>query len=190
MTLQEAAQFIEGLVPAVYHRFYGQPQNLGLGAGIICDRVMYSIYHPDSHTFISVRGLVYVLTHECDIDPANVRPFNDDVLICPIIKLESFLKHFSDAYPTEDLKAYIGNLVTHRVSQLIYLPGGGAFLPNGGIMYLNQITNTKVALVQTAPSQMVGAVSAPGLELIDLALENHLRRVKADRLWFGPPALS
>ena len=71
--------------------FYGSHSGLDLGVGLIYDQIPYAIFDKAEKLFDTVSGLVYVLSHECDVDPNNPRFFNDYVLICPIIDYLEFI---------------------------------------------------------------------------------------------------
>ena len=72
-------------------RFYGPPSGPAIGKGGILKDAIYAAYDDESGRFATVLGMVYVLTHECDIDPANDRGFNTDMLVCPDIRLEDLV---------------------------------------------------------------------------------------------------
>jgi hypothetical protein len=90
MDVKDAYEFMMAHLLTDVGRFYGSGQSLSLGAGLLFRGVRYPIYVEATYLFMTVRGMVYVLTHECDVDPNNIRPFNDDVLICPVIPLGDF----------------------------------------------------------------------------------------------------
>ena len=64
--------------------FYGNCSGLNIGVGLIYDNIPYSIFDRNEKLFDTVAGLVYILSHECDVDEDNPRFFNDDGQICPI----------------------------------------------------------------------------------------------------------
>lgn len=168
-------------------RFYGTTAEVTLGAGALYRGIRFPTYDPDRNIFVTRSGLVCVLTHECDVEVSNSRPFNDDVLICPIIDLGAFVQVFSARYSNEDLRSYLGHLASRRIMQLVCFPGMGDVMPYGGVVFLNQITHTKANAFMLEGAELVGAVSAYGLEVIDQCLRRHLFRPKADRLSFMPP---
>ena len=127
----------------------------------------------------TVRGLVYVVTHECDVSQDNRRPLNDSVLICPLIRFEEFVAEFN-ALP--NLPAFLGELATRDVFRAIYVPSLRE-IPYGAILYLNRITSTHVSAFEESGVDCIGAVSTTGLREIDASLQNLLMREKADRLW-------
>lgn len=134
--------------------------------------------------YLTVSGLVYILTHECDIESENQRQFNEDVLIVPIIPLGDLVEAYLEAGTTEQLTSFLTNLGAKNISRLLYLPPLNLALPHGGVIFLNQITNCHISVFENTKS--IAVVTAFGLQEIELTLENHLLRPKADRLAFMP----
>lgn len=130
-----------------------------------------------------MEGTVLVLTHECDADPANDRAFNDDVLICPVITLEALVEQMNeDQLPDPEQRNFLTSLGTRRIHRLVYLPPCRYFV-NGGVIYLNRITNTHVSQFSPPTGTNCCALSAYGLRDIEYAIENHFRP-KTERLAF------
>src|SRR4051812_35005447 len=71
--------------------FYGSPTGLSVGTGIIYQDVTFPLFNLQDRAFDTASGTACVLTHECDIDSSNNRHFNDQVIICPIIPVESIV---------------------------------------------------------------------------------------------------
>lgn len=162
-------------------QFFGSDQGLSLGVGLLVDDVEFPTYDPSIDRFTVVEGLVLVLSHECDLDPANERFMNDRALICPVVRVEVLLADWESAGLSEEqLTSILSALAARQVSRAIYLPRLDATLPLGGIMYLNAITSTTVSRLNAG--KRVSALTAQGLEVIDYALTNHLRRPKAEHL--------
>jgi len=109
--------------------------------------------------------------------------FNTDVLVCPLLPLEDVVAEY--AAPDEQLRSFLTNLGARQISRLAYLPPIANVLPYGSVMYLNQITNSPIAVIQRRAT-LVCALSGFGLRELEFILENHLLRPKADRLAFVP----
>lgn len=176
------------VTPDLVGRFYSSGTSIGLGKGKIYESVQCPLYDPERGLFVTGEALIYVLTHECDIDAANERVFNEELLICPIIKLEDFVATYSEFLPDDKLGAFLGNLGSRNVARLVFLPPLPPIMEFGGLMYLNQITHTHVTAFKGRESQVAPAVTSFGLEHIEYALENHFLRPKAERLAFAAPA--
>jgi hypothetical protein len=163
-------------------KFYSSGEQLSLGVGKVYAGVRYPLYNPESALFATLEGVVYVLTHECDIDQSNARILNEDLLVCPIIHLNAFVEEYTQVLSERDLEQFLHNLARHRVSRVFYMPHIGQHLPYGGLLYLNQITNTHVSAFERSEAKTIAAVTAYGLEIVDYMLRNHLLRPKAEPL--------
>lgn len=183
LSIEEAEQFVFSRTMEITGRFYGAAgSDLALGAGLIYAGVRYPLYNPERNVFRTVAGIVLVLTHECDIEPSNDRTLNSDVLIVPLVPLREFVEKLIAAKSDDDARAYLGDLTSHRISQMMYLPPLHNHLPQGAVMYLNRITFTHLDAFGAQEVICVAALSGLGMTQIDFRLENHLRRPKADRL--------
>lgn len=161
--------------------FYGDDAGLPLGVGLIIDGVEFTTFDPTKDRFSVIKGLVYLLTHECDLDGSNDRILNDLALICPILPLEELLVDCEKAgIPDHEMGAILGNLGKRNISRAVYMPPYGDLLPVGGLLYLNQVTSTPTC--RLIGGTRVCSVTGPGLTAIDMALENHLRRPKPGML--------
>lgn len=166
------------------YRFYGAVRDAAIGAGVILNNVEYPAYIADQGRFGVLRGLVLVLTHECDLDQANDRVMNDAAIICPVIPLESFVTSLNKVLSDAETRSFISNVTSRYVSRIIYLPLIPDVLPFGGYLYLNLLSHTHVSRLTAADVEVICMASGDGLREIDLALETHLRRPKTDRTPF------
>jgi hypothetical protein len=167
--------------------FYGTAAGVSLGVGAIYRDVVFPAYDDTSLRYNTLSGLAYVLTHECDVDADNQRHFNTEVLVIPIILFEAFAEEFVDEHSEGALFAFVDNLAKDEVSRVMYVPPipahlGGAILPFGGLIYLNNICSSPVALFGEKGAAPVCAVSWFGLRAIDAKLQNHLLRPKTQIL--------
>lgn len=184
MTADEAYRRVADQLPSeLQGQFYSPGGTVGLGKGKIYDGVTYPLFDVDSRTYMTAAGLVIVLTHECDVEPANDRVLNEELLICPIIPLESLVAEYEGVLAGELLPAFLGNLGARLVSRVVFIPAIRPELEFGGVLYLNQITHAHVSAFERG--RPVCAVSAFGLRHIEYSLENHLLRPKDDRLAFA-----
>jgi hypothetical protein len=150
--------------------------------GLIYDGVHFPLFDEAEKVFDTAEGLVYVLTHECDVDEANERHFNEYVLICPINRFEAFAADFCATYSEGALYGMLPHLAKDAIFRVFYLPPIPDMLPYGGLLCLNQICNTHVSEFASAEARKVCALSSYALQFIDFKLENHLRRPKAETL--------
>jgi hypothetical protein len=167
-------------------RFFGSPAGLHLGAGLVYVNVLFPEYSEPDGLFDTVEGTVYVLTNECDIDPANDRDFNTHTLLCPIIPFEVFVHAYQEKSGEDRLVDFLMRLAQRDIYRVIYIPHIGDALPFGGLMYLNQISSTHVRSFAEGAASAVAAVTPYGLEFIDRALQNILFRPKAEILPMQP----
>lgn len=182
MDVQEAYEHIRQHLSIDAGSFFSSGESISLGAGKLYSGVCFPIYDPGSGVFLTAAGAVYVLTHECDVDQANDRIFNEDVLVCPLTEFEAFVKSYRELLTADQLRNFLTNLARRQVSRVIYLPPLPPRLPYGALMYLNNITNTHVSAFTNNGAESIGAVTGPGLRVIDQSIENHLLRPKAERL--------
>jgi hypothetical protein len=161
--------------------FYGSADGLSLGVGLVIANVEYPVFDQDRQRFTVRAGLVYVLSHECDLDPANVRFLNGAAVVCPILPLANIISDATAAaYPDDELGAFLGNVGARRAVRCVYMAPIAEHLPDGGLLNLNLICSTAISRLQAG--QRVAAVSGAALMSIDAAIEQHLRREKAERL--------
>ncbi len=178
MTLDEAHDLVTTKLSYQPGSFYGSAYGLSLGAGLLYSNVRQPAFDHQRLLYRTVRGLAYVVTHECDVAESNNRPLNDSVLICPLIRFEDFVVEF-ESLP--NLPAFLGELATRDVFRAVYIPTLTA-IPYGAVLYLNRITSTNVHVFDETGVECVGAVSGVGLREIDAALQNLLLREKSEML--------
>jgi hypothetical protein len=163
--------------------FYGSANGLSLGVGLIYDCIRYPLLDEESQLFDAVEGLVYVLTHECDVDPANDRHFNEYVLICPIIKFEEWSTELASTKSEDELFGFIPDLVSGKIFRACYLPPvNDKTLPFGGILYFNNICSTHRKFFLNTNANAICALSGYAQQIIDYRLQNHLLRPKVEQL--------
>ena len=181
MLIEEAYRHVVRSYPGDPGQFYEPGTRLAIGKGEIYQTTRYPLFDDDSETFLTVEGIGYVLTHECDVDEANDRTFNSLLLICPLVPLQDLVEEYSATLPQEQLVSLLANMGARNISRVRYLPPIADVLPYGSVMYLNQITHSGVATIKSR-SRRVCALTGVGLREVEYALENHLLRPKADRL--------
>jgi hypothetical protein len=182
MDAQQAYDLVCETVPYETGAFYGGGQNLAIGAGLFFNNLKFPLFDSGSRLFRTVRGVAYVVTHECDTAQDNDRIYNESMLVCPVINFEIFLEECrAQAHP--NIGALLGNMAKRNVPRLLFVPSDGAVLPYGGVLYLNRITSTHLSAFEESQVERIGAVSATGLREVDSALQNLLMREKSDRLW-------
>ena len=164
-------------------KFYGSASSLSIGAGILYSGILFSKYNETDGVFDTVEGMVYVLTHECDISQLNERSFNKYVLICPIIKFDDWVTEFIDSKSEGQLFGFIPDIAKNNVYRVFYLPPipshiNRNILPFGGLIYLNQITSTHINCFRERSAEPICALSTYGAYWIDQKLQNHLFRPK------------
>ena len=166
--------------------FYGSADGLDLGAGLIYRNVVHPSYNDETQKYDTRAGAAFILTHECDVDPANSRHFNDEVAVIPIIMFDQFCEWFAREESPGALFAFIDNLAKDVVSRVMYLPPVPRhitdFMPTGGLIYLNNVCSSPTALFGEGAVTPVCALSSYALQFFDMKLENHFRRPKAQAL--------
>jgi len=116
--------------------FYGSAAGLDLGAGLFYQDVIHPVYNEETRKYDTRAGAAYILTHECDIDPANRRHFNTEVSVLPLIMFEDFCEEYMEEYSRGALFAFLDNLAKDEVSRVMYVPPiprhVAEFMPAGG----------------------------------------------------------
>lgn len=163
-------------------KFYSGAEGLPVGAGSIYSAVRMPFFDKDSALYYTSAESGYVLSHECDIDPANDRPFSDLVLVCPIIPLEEWIPTYLEDHSEADLISLLAHIGKRNVSRVFYLPPLPPTLQHGGLMYLNQITHAHVSALSFEAAQRIASVTEYGLQKLDHMIQNHLLRPKATPL--------
>lgn len=188
LTADEAHELAAGYPAPGRDRFYGPVGDAALGAGLILTNVEYPSYLIEEDRFGILSGPAMVLTHECDLDPENERILNDNALICPIITLDALVDGLNQVVDYEEAKRFVSNVSARYVNRVLYLPPIPDVIPRGGYLYLNLLTNTHVTKLQGQDVTQPCMLSVDGFRELDIALERHLRRPKADRVPLQPGA--
>jgi hypothetical protein len=100
--------------------FYGASAGLELGVGLVVSGVTFPLFDEDEQLYDTAKGLVYVLTHECDL--ANERALNDYVLVCPIISFDAFVKEYADRISAAELGNLVPDLAANKIYRALYVP--------------------------------------------------------------------
>jgi hypothetical protein len=163
--------------------FYGSARGLSLGAGLLYREVTFPLYDQEAGRFRAQSGLVCVLSHECDLDPANERFLNGMVLVSVLLPLASVVAAAAkDGLPDDELGAFLGNVARRRAPRCVYFPPHPDFLPEGGLLNLNLIASTDQS--ELKEGNCVAALSAHAFRAVTSALEQHLARPKSELLPF------
>jgi hypothetical protein len=171
-------------------RFYGPADNLPLGAGLLVRDCILAFPHVTEQRFETGVGPALVLTHECDVDPANDRHFNDLFLACPIMLLDDFCEGLEAEEGTGAWGGILPQLASDTVVRAMYLPPVPPIfrfpeMDGGGVIYLNHISSCRVVWIPDLLQQAVCSLSAIGLQYLDAKLQNLLFREKTAPLWFN-----
>lgn len=177
-----AAKCDELLPLAKAGQFYGTAGGMAIGAGLIVSSVPTPTYLADQEAYATGKGPALVLTHECDIDPNNIRPFNDKALVAPLIRIEKYVQSALDEYTPQEINAFATNVASGKTTRICYLPrfgGPDGPLHFGAFIDLNFITSCGIKSLVKSP--VVCSLTGYAISAIDRALQNHLFRAKADR---------
>jgi hypothetical protein len=173
----------EGLMPfAKKGQFYGPPNAMGLGSGVIVASVAQPVFLPDDDAYGTGRGAALILTHECDIDPNNIRQFNDKALVAPLIRLDKYVETATGGYTPQEIRAFATNVAKGNTTRLCFLPRYGddkSPLRFGAFIDLNYLTSCGIQSLVKSP--VLCSLSGYAIGIIDRALQNHLFRTKVDR---------
>lgn len=183
MEVQRARDILRSLSLDDEGSFYGSPRGLSLGSGLLFRDVTFPLFDPEAGRFRAQSGLVSVLSHECDLDPANDRFLNGMALICVALPLATVVETASaQNIPDDELGALLGNVARRRTPRCVYFPPHPEFLPDGGLLNLNLIASTDKS--ELSEDKCAAALSAQAYRTVIAALEQHLTRPKAEILPF------
>lgn len=181
--VQRAQELLRSLSVDDEGSFYGSPKGLSLGAGLLYDGVTFPLFDQKTGRFKAQSGLICVLSHECDVDPANDRFLNGMVLISMVLPLAAVVEEATDSeFPDDAFGAFLGHVARRRTPRCVYFPLHPEFLPDGGILNLNLLASTN--RTEFAHARCVAALSAQAYRSVTMALEQHLTRPKAEILPF------
>jgi hypothetical protein len=160
-------------------QFYGQSAGMALGTGVIVEDLVLPIYLPNENAYATGKGAALILTHECDIEPTNIRPFNQNAIVAPLIPLASYIK--TSPQTDQESRVFALHVANGNMTRVTYLPrlgGNSSPLFVGAFVDFNFITSCGVtALTQ---SRIICSLTGYAISVIDNALKNHLFRPKAD----------
>lgn len=184
MEVRRAQEILRSLSLDDEGSFYGSPRGLSLGSGLIYRDVTFPLFDQEAARFSAQSGLVCVLSHECDVDPANDRFLNGMVLVCVILPLAAVVEEaIARQLADDELGAFLGNVARRRTPRCVYFPSHPEFLPDGGLLNLNLVASTERS--QLLEANCVAALSAHAYRTVTTALEQHLTRPKAEILPFS-----
>jgi hypothetical protein len=83
-----------------------------------------------------------IISNSCDIDPANLRPFQANVIYTPIFNLKKFSNGLESAKikTGKALADYIELIKKQRITQMLYLPPLGTILEES-FVFLDRLFN-------------------------------------------------
>ncbi|NVJ90320.1 MAG: hypothetical protein HWE34_01605 [Methylocystaceae bacterium] len=179
LSFEDAYQVLNSNLESNAGRYYGPTGSLPLGTGLLYNSVRFPMFVAEEAIYYTVEGFVYILTHECDVDQDNQRPFNRDVVFCPILPFEAFFDQVLKLVSPDKQGNFLTALAKREVSRLVYMPTPNQALPYGGVMNLNRISSTDISAFNYGDAKCLASVSTYGLREIDFVLQNHLFRPKS-----------
>jgi hypothetical protein len=165
-----------------FPKFFGAVGQLDIGVGLILNNVAFPVYNDDEADWDIAEGLVYVVSHECDIAQENDRPFNDAALVCPIIPLANVINQYLADLSAEQTKSFIHQLADSKVDRAIFVPAIPDHLPYGGVLYFSTMTSTSVRELVKPEVVAECAVTVPALKYIDDRMHHALLKRPKDQL--------
>lgn len=165
-----------------FPKFFGDVGQLDVGVGLILNNVAYPVYNDDDSDWDIAEGLVYVVSHECDIAQENERPFNDAALVCPIIPLANVIEQYLADLTPEKTKSFIYQLADSKVDRAIFVPAIPEHLPQGGVLYFSAMASTSVRELLKPEVVAQCAVTVPALKYIDDRMHQALLKRPKDQV--------
>jgi hypothetical protein len=179
--LERAREILVGPTPEAEGSFYGNAEGLSLGRGLVISGVPFPTIREDRQGFSIRAGLVYVFSHECDLEPSNVRFLNGNALIGAVLQLRDVLAEAETRGMSDDaLAGNLGHLASRRMARAVYFPPIPDHLTDGGILSLNMITFTGIEML--VAGTRVTAITDYADRVIEEALREHLTREKSELL--------
>jgi hypothetical protein len=182
MEVLEAWQIISERRIYDFGKYYASiSQDSNLAVGQIFDGVRIAVYNEHDQVFDTREGMAYVLTHECDIDQDNQRPFNQQVLVCPIIELGSVLDNLEPLMSQERITNFLTDLAKDTISRVMFFPPiNEHYLPYGGVLDFNNLSSLHISWFESGNTTRVRSLTGYSLPHVDMKITNHLLRPKAD----------
>lgn len=178
MNVREAYDLIRGATSHNFGNFFHSTHvEEPLGVGQVYKNIRYPLYNDKEDIFETAEALIYVLSHECDVAQENERPYNEYVLVCPIIPLDSCLNYLMETKSESSMTDFCSKLGKDLVSRVVYVPPIYQELEFGGLLYFNQICYSSVSNFEEKDNY-VATTSEAALGVIDYNLLNHLFRPK------------
>jgi hypothetical protein len=173
--------------PRYVGAFYGPAAGLVPGTGLIFSGVSYPTFNEDLNRYEARRGLVLILTHECDIEQANEREFNHSFIAAPLILMAAFARMFEEGGRENLGRNLARDIASDKVHRMFFLPPTGElmnsdYLHLGAFIYLNALTSGHINLLRAEGVQAECALSTYALNVLDQKLKNHLFRPPAQQL--------
>lgn len=168
--------------------FYGRADNLAPGAGVIYSGVTFPDFNSDTGRFAARRGAILVLTHECDIDPANARDFNENFVFAPLIPLTALASEYENLKRKDAARSLVVETARDKVNRLLFLPPvsteyfNAPELALGALVFWNWLSNTHVSQLKTQGVRALCALSEHGMNVADRRFQEHFLRPKSERL--------
>lgn len=170
---------LKGFPKLYYERFYSgklqrSPDYLqGDGVGGL---LLFNLPSTESRP-----GPGMILSNTCDISPENKRYFRASVCYAPIFNLEKYRGKLAAAHGQEAASSHVEAIRNQRITQLFFLPKGGA-LADDSFIHLDQIISLPVeSLPNDPPKGRLFSLSQYGHYLFLLKLSIHFCRMN-DRL--------
>lgn len=160
---------------------FGSARGLALGMGVFVDGVEFPFFDEVADKFRVQLGLVYILSHECDLEPSNVRLLNGSALVCPVLPLEAVLRAAEEAQTSDaHLESFLSQVAVRAIARCFYLPPLPQYFENGAVLNLNDIAATSIKRLEAGTK--VAALSHASLYGLHAAISSHLLRQKSDPL--------
>jgi hypothetical protein len=168
--------------------FYGRADTLAPGAGVIYTGITYAHFNAQEGRFEARRGMVLILTHECDIDPANDRDFNENFVFAPLIPLAALATEYERLSRKDAAKSLVVETARDKVNRLLFLPPvstehiDAPQLSLGALIFWNWLGNTHVTQLKSEGVKALCALSEHGMTIADRRFQEHFLRPKSERL--------
>ena len=146
-----------------------------VGAGMLARDIRLPLFNEKTNKYLTVEAYVYVLSHECDFQDSNIRPFSDYLLVCPILDFEKFILNYITNFGDGKLQGFLAQLAQRNVYRAIYIPCYDVY-EYGGLLYFNLISHTHKSSFGNDLKKVIATTTPYSLRMIDSMLKNHLFR--------------
>lgn len=165
--------FAKGEISKIHYNFYENTSEHDFFQGNCLDKVIF-VNLPNKQ--IGDHPVV-VLSNPCDTSPTNDHKRSPKVTYCAIKRLKAFEKTLKKHSEMDDdeIKLYLGNIRSQLISDIMYMPAGGAFKEEM-IAIFSQIASCDMHYFEKNPPKTTSILAQKAYYLLLTKLSIHFLR--------------